>query len=388
MEQHEDIVGIEPRILLSIRISRQYQKGFLCIDHCNDVNRQNVQYFVDFLSGERQQGVIALDLTNFRLVEPPDGGLNVLCNFFANVTTTLTKVGLFSVAFGTAEEASRLFAALQTSRSVTDLAIYKADNLEGAALGNCICALLQNNPRLQRLSLLLRVDAVMAHSLQTGLRSNGTLKILDLSCCEIDNEVLGLLVDTLIGNTTMEELVFRFNDITTKGLVHHVTRLIELTRLQTIDFRHNRNVIVDNNIIQCFADVLRRHSTLEELCLRNGFSLDSLDRYPVITNMLARNVSIRRSKQLVALQSRTGLLISSKSGIWCKVMAKLSSPRPDCTSSFRGASAIFHILQTRPGLLEKQRKRPPATVAAAAAVHSMATTGTAKGGEGLKRRRI
>jgi hypothetical protein len=50
------------------------------------------------------------------------------------------------------------------------------------------------------------------------------------------------------------------------------------------------------------------------------------DLFPVIRNLLDRNVSIRRSKQLLALQPRTGgrPIASSKSGIWYKALSKLT----------------------------------------------------------------
>jgi hypothetical protein len=322
------------------------------------VNRQSVQYLVDFLSGEDAHEVTELVFGGFLLVQhPSDGGLHVLCNFLAN-NTTMTKVTLsWNCDFGTAEEASQLLAALQTNRSVTDLTIYKIDNLQGAELGRALSGLLQNNETVQRLSLGSPLTVACARTIQPGLRSNRNLKELNLSGCHFDDECLGLIVDALIGNTSMDVLDISANyDITWNVLVDDITRLVESTRLKKVGV-HNTDLFKDEHAVQRFTDVLRRHSSLEEMP-----GLD-LDEFPVVRNLLARNVRLRRANALLAIQPRTNMPIASKSGIWYMAMEKLSIPIPDGSS---GSSAIFHILRTRLGILEKQLLRPAAAVDAAA----------------------
>jgi hypothetical protein len=104
------------------------------------------------------------------LIDYSDGGANVLRDLFARSDTTLTKVTFSSCNFGTGEETSQLLAACQTNRTMTDLAIYIIENLSGAGLGNSLCGLLQNMPRLRRLECYgnyLRVEG--ARAMQPGL---------------------------------------------------------------------------------------------------------------------------------------------------------------------------------------------------------------------------
>jgi Leucine Rich repeat len=249
--------------------------------------------------------------------------------------------------------------------------------LEGAARGNSLSGLMQNMPQLQRLKCCGdRLVPESIRAMQPGLQTNRNLQFLDLSGCNIVDDGLCLIVDALAGNTTMEVLNLFDNNITNKGLVDHITRLLELTRLKTIDLQCNRYVFVDSNAMQHFADVLSQHTGLEKLV-----GLDK-KRYPAIHNMLVRNVRIRRAQELLApRQPRTNVPIASKSGIWCVALSKLAPRRNNSC----GASAIFKILQARPAILEKQLRGPSTAAATTTAVHSVAATDTAKG---QKRRRL
>jgi hypothetical protein len=81
----------------------------------------------------------------------PDGGVNVLRDFFARSDTTLTKVTFSDCAFRH-PDALQLLAAFHTNRTVTDITIHEMKKLQGgAALGNALAGLTQNMPQLQRL---------------------------------------------------------------------------------------------------------------------------------------------------------------------------------------------------------------------------------------------
>jgi hypothetical protein len=162
---HPDILGPIQRLLQQHRAGdidvkgrqdgqqqqQQQQQDLLFIDGAEDVTRQSVHYLVDFLSSGAHQAT-ELVLSRSSLVFPCDGGLIVLCNFFANIqTATLTKV-IFgrNCNVGGLEESALLLTAFHRNHSVSDLTIGGIRRLEGAVLGNCISVLLENNTTLQR----------------------------------------------------------------------------------------------------------------------------------------------------------------------------------------------------------------------------------------------
>ena len=95
LQHHPSImehVNIHPRILDPI--SRLQEQGnndkCLHIDEAHHSDCQSVQYLVDFLQGDNSHQVTDLFIEDSSLSEPPDGGLEVLRDFFAN-DSTLTK---------------------------------------------------------------------------------------------------------------------------------------------------------------------------------------------------------------------------------------------------------------------------------------------------------
>jgi hypothetical protein len=120
------------------------------------IGRSSLEHLVDFIdSGVDSHEVTASELLLYqvRLISDPshDGGLNVLREFFARSDTMLTKVALQWCRFGSQEDTSRLLAAFQTNRIVSDLNI-EIRTMEGDALEACLAGLLRNMPQLQRLS--------------------------------------------------------------------------------------------------------------------------------------------------------------------------------------------------------------------------------------------
>jgi Leucine Rich repeat len=164
--------------------------------------------------------------------------LNVLCDYFAN-QTSITTVELAYCHFGGMEEASRLLAAAFATNhttTVTDLTIREIRNLQGAALGDCISGILQNNTTVQLLSLGDTLDVETVRSMQPGLRTNRHLKVLDVSYCSLRDEGLHLIVDALVGNTSMAGLSIRSNAITSNGGgLDDITRLTTRLHASTVD---------------------------------------------------------------------------------------------------------------------------------------------------------
>jgi Leucine Rich repeat len=128
---------------------------------------------------------------------------------------------------------------------VVDLEICSIFYLEGAALGACLSDLIRNihTQRLNCSVSTLGVDG--ARAFQPGLQVNRTLKQLILDHCELGNEGAHVIADALVGNTTMELFDVTDYRITSKGLVN-ITRMIESTRLQTIDFAWRNYKVFDN----------------------------------------------------------------------------------------------------------------------------------------------
>jgi hypothetical protein len=112
----------------------------------------------------------------------------------------------------------------------------------------------------------MNADAIRVF--QPALRTNRTLKALDLSVCLLRDEGLHLIVDALVGNTTMEKLDIRTNEITSHGQ-DDITLLLESTHLKEIDFRHNVGIYtrIDNATRRRFAHTLAQNETLQRLSI-------------------------------------------------------------------------------------------------------------------------
>jgi Leucine Rich repeat len=254
--------------------------------HARVVARRSLEFLVDFMdngsgSSSQQHDVTSLELGTIRLssssnnsssnplpagagAADDDGGLEVLRSLFARSDTSLTRVRLFDCDFGTAQEALHLVSAFESNRTISDLTFSGIVNLEGtAALGNALCGLLQQqNASLQRLKYRGSMLDAGIVALQPGLSTNQTLKELSLPFCGIGNEGMRLLTDALVGSTTLLVLDIRNNRITS---IVDITRLIDSTRLETIDAGGNRGILNDETRI--VAPGLRLRPYLKELFL-------------------------------------------------------------------------------------------------------------------------
>jgi Leucine Rich repeat len=336
--------------------------------YCNGkhIDRRSLQHLVDFLDNRRDSQFAAiteltLDLIILGSDPSPDGGWSVLRDFFGRRdAATLTKVTLDGCDFGTTENASQLFAAFHTNRTVTDINIYYGvANLSGAALGNCVYGLLQNMPQLQSLNLYCtRLRLATIHAFQPALRANRTLKELHLGSCDLGADGIRLLADTLVGNNTLELLNVRNNNITSACLVD-ITRMIESTQLKNIDFFfHRNNIFYDEAAIQDFVSALQqKNSSVQEMPMSTEATRAS------INNSLARNRQLNHVALLLVPQPPLppSLQYHRNAGtimlqISHYAIAKFAGT---VVPNNAGASAIFKLFQARPALLEKRRIQRP-----------------------------
>jgi hypothetical protein len=294
--------------------------------------------------------------------------------------------------FGSRADTVQLLAVFHTNGTVTDFTIQQISELPGSALGNSLSGLIQNMPQLQRLDLYgnnhLGVEGVRA--LQPALRVNRTLKRLTLGWCLLGDDGFRLVADALVGNTTLDLLNVRSDNITSAGL-GDITRMIELTQLQTIDlFWNNEGIFNNQDATQYFVSALQqKKSNVQELpgieyC---NFSGDNAINIATVTNIqssLTRNQQLnrvalllvppppppplqrQRQRQQQQQQHATSRMMLRMAH---KAIAKFATVGSDNNA---GTTAIFKLFQLRPALLEKRIKRAAAAAAAATAAAAAA----------------
>jgi hypothetical protein len=144
-------------------------------------------------------------------------------------------------------------------------------------------------------------------------------------------------------NTVLEEIhISRYSSFDEQGssqLIASFPRMKSLKRLH-LNVDHFKLLIQHAS----FIPALRQNTSLEELSPLDdsapwcGTPMYMYKAAVVAAKMLlARNASIRRAKELLALQPRTGRPIGSKSGIWSIGMAQLGS----CSSPSAGGQCHF-----------------------------------------------
>jgi Leucine Rich repeat len=361
------------------------------------IDRRSLEHLVDFFDNnnvvvdahQEVKVITVLDISNVRLVEPSDGGLNVLKDFFARSDTALTKVALECCNFGTsaAEAASQqLLSSFQTNRIITDLEIrHGVATLDGGALGNSLSGLLLNMPQLQRLNCWgNRLGLEGVRTFQPALQANRTLKELDLSHCRLGDDGIHVIADALVGNTTMERLYISENNITSAGLMGDITRLIESTRIQTMEIFFGNNVLENEDATQHFVSTLQnKNSTLQDMPDMSWVYFQNVVVLAHIRFCLNRNEQLNRVASLLLVPQSTlppprqqqqqqqhhhhqkTQYTTSSSMMLIKISVRAIAKFAAVTGN-AGASAIFKLLQARPALLGKRSIKRPAPAAAAA----------------------
>lgn len=321
-----------------------------------EVNRVSVQCLVDYLQDNR---VTSLELESFHLPSLSDGGLDVLCPFFAN-NTSLTKVVLCKCDFG--EGGSQVLESFHNNESVAELRIccgfwYQRGRSPGAPPSQ----LLENNTTLVRLDLswCLCIGKEGIGALQQGIQSNRSLRVLRLRSCRIRDGGLGLLVASLVGNTTLQHLDICHNLITPNGIAQHVPTLLQSTRLQVIRVRgYHHDGRFDSQSLQRLRDELLPNPHLLQLHLGTRAENRFPQHVAEIEDILAQNRDWPTVRQTGVNQAKA-VLARQPPGNNCAVLlqaiATLAARR--CHS---GASGVLSILQARPEITEgNQQQLPP-----------------------------
>jgi hypothetical protein len=126
------------------------------------------------------------------------------------------------------------------------------------------------------------------------------LKELNLTYCELgEDDLVHLIADAMVGNTTMEHLNVSEIEITAKGL-DDITRLVASTRVSTIVLWGNEGIFNDQDITQRFVTTLQqKKSSLKRLpnIDANDFPQDGGDAtYASIKRTLKRNQHLHGSQ--------------------------------------------------------------------------------------------
>jgi Leucine Rich repeat len=164
-------------------------------------------------------------------------------------------------------------------------------------------------PQLNQLNCagsILWVEGVRA--VQPALQTNRTLKILDLSSCELRDDGIRLIADALVGNTVMDRLNILSNCITSAGL-DDITRIIDSTQLKTIGFHYIDGVFDNDDATQHVVSTLQqKKSSVQEVSMVYSYDLPEDNRdasYASINNSLKRNQQLNRVAWLLGSTAAT-----------------------------------------------------------------------------------
>jgi Ran GTPase-activating protein (RanGAP) involved in mRNA processing and transport len=199
-------------------------------------------------------------------------------------------------------------------------------------------------------------------ALAEGLQGPCTLKELTLMACELDDPGLLLLGEALTTNDTLEVLDVRSNNFTHSGASQFFDLLSQMKGLKSVyGLVNKRNGVAPTEAFgMALVDGVRENTKLQKIFADDDVaSVDS--SFPP---GLAREIKFylelnRHGRMLLRLSGRSEL----PSGLWPRVLAKLSSPRD--------TSLLFYFLQSKPKIVKCKaaasqaivpcRSRPPSS---------------------------
>jgi hypothetical protein len=116
-------------------------------------------------------------------------------------------------------------------------------------------------------------DAASTHRFARVLSRTESLKKLNICNCRVgDGRLIRIIVDALVGHTTMDTLDIRNNNITFRSL-DDITRLLVSTQLKTIDLEWNLKIFNDKNATEHFVTTIQQKTPsvqnllMEYLCI-------------------------------------------------------------------------------------------------------------------------
>jgi Leucine Rich repeat len=221
--------------------------------------------------------------------------------------------------------------------------------------------------RIQKIDLqhyrgLFNVEASTQHFARV-LSRHEFLKDLNLCRCQFGDGGIHIIANALDGNTIMEVLNIRWNEITSVGLAD-IARLIESTCLKKINLL-NHALFSDGNANQQFIAKLLKNAMVQELLGDPAAG----ELHDTTSNVCARHKCFNHVNLLLAPllpdhhQQQQNYETTTMMLKTChRAIAKFAMNGPRGINS--GASAIYKLFQARPQLLEKRLRRSSAAVAA------------------------
>jgi hypothetical protein len=182
--------------------------------------------------------------------------------------------------------------------------------------------------------------------LAQGLQGPCTLKKLSLVACELDDTGLFLIGEALTKNEALEILDVRNNNFAHNGASQFFDLLPKLKGLKAVyglvDDNKRNGVVPTEAVGMALVAGLRKNTKLQKISDDNDFNGRTGDSY--FAPDVAREINFylglnRRGRILLRLSGRS----EPPSGLWPRVLAKLSSPRD--------TSLLFYFLQNKPKIV-------------------------------------
>ena len=223
--------------------------------------------------------------------------------FFRALNNSGLKVSNLNVQYLTDQTADYFAVGLAESKSVEALKLkliysyWWGENISSAGVVS-IFRSIEHNTTLEELDLSGNSQLAEGDSEAVGcviermLNVNRTLKVLNLSCCRLTNEVASHFANGLARNYSVRNVILHLNIIGSTGAVSIFTSLEHNASLEELDLSENRQIAErDSEAVGCAIErMLNVNRTLKVLNL-SGCELDTT----VITHIaagLAHNASL------------------------------------------------------------------------------------------------
>jgi Leucine Rich repeat len=294
----------EPSIHAGIRSSIHYFKdtesshrgsvedrGKMSIDdsclYNSQVDRQSLVHLLKFLNDQNQHHsthpIKELDIVQLEVRRRPDGGSLILQRIFERYDPFLTKIRLSGCFFGDLQTTLQVLSGFHSNKTVTSLQINSIQGMKPSNLVNCVSGILQHMPQLQELGCHPHMCDQLSDVYIRALQLNNTLQRLILSHCQIDDDGVSALADSLTDNTTISSLNIGHNRITANGL-DHITRLVSKTQLHELYLCCNQGLFYNKSKTTHFVQTISQVGCLRIL------DVNGLKMYDAVICVVAENL--------------------------------------------------------------------------------------------------
>jgi hypothetical protein len=319
-------------------------KTLKCLDlSANDELSQSGRAAIERLIGYNVLRELSLDNTLGSV------GASILASGLSD-NHSLEKLGLTN-AFVRVEAVETFLAVCESLRGNTTLR-YLNVSQNGLRLdGVCATALKLDTMSLETLDLDHNiVTSCGIAALAEGLQGPCTLKKLNLSSCELDDTGLLKLGEALTTNDALEVLDVRghTNTFSADGASQFVGLLSQMKGLKAVyGLVDKRDGVARTEAVgMALVDGLRENTKLQKIFEDNDDWIVDWTVDSTFSPGLAREINfylgLNRGRVLLRLSGRS----EPPSGLWPRVLAKLSSPRD--------TSLLFYVLQNKPKIVKCQ----------------------------------